>query len=324
MMLIGGFFDPFFDAERRAFEALKSRKESVFIITPSNHLGDITGDLVIHVDDDEAPLAGQYPWPLLLDWLDHHLKGAPLTQITPGDVWVMSPTSGRFRKTPQWPEPTTTTTLYPTATATLSEAAPSSSSSSSSLSWRSDPAAPLPARGGASLLAFAFFPFDSITPGPLRLDQGEARPDRLVFRSPPLPRSSTLRGAIGLDVVVRSSAPDGAVVARLSVEDDDGAFLIREAAATLRFPRDDHRRPLAPLGEPVAMHLDFWPIEWTLRPGQRLRLDISSSSSPVLHTHNNRDEPWASATGADVAELTLVVDDARSALSLPLDPPPWP
>jgi putative CocE/NonD family hydrolase len=323
MLLIGGFFDPFFEPQRRAFENLGSRAESVFIVTPTNHLGRVTGDFPIHIDDNERARASQTPWPLLLDWFGHHLRGEPLRLLQPGDVWVLSPTSARFRKTATWPEATKTTVLWPTASQALQPT--TTTAPPSTLSWRADPSAPQAARGGASLLAFAFFPFNSTTPGPGLVSRGNEGTEGLTFRTAVLPTATTIRGAMRLDATVTSDATDAAVVARVSVEDEDGrAYLIREAAATLRFPRDEHRRPAPAPGTRVQVQLEFWPIEWTLHKGQRLRLDISSSSFPALHTHSNTDVPWADAVAGEVADIAFTVDDDATKLSVPLDPSPWP
>ena len=71
-------------------------------------------------------------------------------------------------------------------------------------------------------------------------------------------------------------------------------------------------------GTPTTVEVDFWPTEWVLPRGARLRLDVTSSSFPVLHTHANRAGPWAAQTGADVATQTVRVGEAASVLRLPL------
>lgn len=171
------------------------------------------------------------------------------------------------------------------------------------------------------MLSFAFFRTQGVAPGPV--DQGEScrREDVLTFRSAPLPEAARLSGAAHLRLQVASTAPDTAFVARLVAEQDGKALLVRENAATLAFPTaaTEAPRAYAP-GTPTEVEVDFWPVEWVLPRGARLRLDLTSSSFPVLHTHSNRAGPWATQTGADVATQTVLAGEGASVLELPLGP----
>jgi hypothetical protein len=169
------------------------------------------------------------------------------------------------------------------------------------------------------MLSFAFYRTLGVTPGPL--DQGDSckRGDVLTFRSEPLSEATRLSGAAHLALGVASTAPDTAFVARLIAEQDGKALLIRENAATLAFPTAATMtaQPYTPNAD-ASVEIDFWPIEWVLPKGARLRLDLTSSSFPVLHTHSNRAGPWATQAGADVATQTIHVGAGASVLQLPL------
>jgi hypothetical protein len=319
MLFVGAFFDPFFSAQLDAWTRLATKSTSVLVVGPWNHLNMTSGDVTYEVD------TGRFdPWPLMLEWFDHHLKGKPLTTLKPGTVRTLGPGDHAWRTHDTWPDPALPTTVLHLADAPAAQACDGGTlgpeaQASSSTTYLFDPANPVPARGGAAMLSFAFFRNLGITPGPV--DQGDscAREDVLTFRGPALEQETRLSGAARLRLTVASTAPDTAFVARLISEQDGKALLIREAAATLAFPTAEtlERATYTP-GTRTTVTLDFWAMEWTLPKGARLRVDVTSSSFPVVHTHSNRAGPWALQTGADVATQTVVVGEGASVLELPL------
>lgn len=323
VLMVGGLFDPFLLPQLKAFEALGSRAESVLILGPWNHLGQVSDELDAAEED-----GGLFQWALTLEWLDHTLRGAPLRTLRRGEVRVLGPNEARWRAAPSWPDPTATPRVWALSDAPASQGcaggalSPGEDAPPSETAYVHDPDDPNPTRGGASLLSFAFFRSLGVTPGPVEQGASCERPDVLTFRSPPLTAATRLSGAARLTLTARSTAPDTAFVARLIVEGAEGeALLIREAAATLAFPDEATQSP-SPYtpGEDRALELSFWPMEWTLPPGARLRVDLSSSSFPALHTHVNRAGPWAEQTGADPATQTVLVGDGRAMLTLPIVP----
>lgn len=320
MLFVGAFFDPFFQAQRDTWARLATQSQSVFLIGPWNHLGLAGGDL----DFSTAP--GRLDqWPVMLEWFDHHLKGKPLTTLTPGTVRTWGVGDTGWVEHASWPEdvPMTRLALGGAERAQSCEggtlgrepAAPGAS-----LSYTFDPANPAPTLGGAALLSFAFFRPAQAEPGPMDQRESCLRDDLVTFRGAPREQPERLSGAARLELTVKSSAPDTAFVARLIAEVDGKAVLVREAVATLSWPGDTPVKPVP--GEPVRLSFDFWPIEWVLPAGGRWRLDVTSSSFPALWVHSNRAGPWHLETGADVATQTLLFDDA--ALELPLRPEPGP
>jgi len=103
-----------------------------------------------------------------------------------------------------------------------------------------------------------------------------------------------------------SPSIDAAIVARMILEMPDAApVLVREGAATPRCPTSETCIAASPPGTPVDVVIELWPMEWAVPAGARLRVELSSSSSPALHTHTNTDQPWAQATTAQDAALTV-------------------
>lgn len=315
MLLLGAFFDPFFEGQRDAWSRLASRDQSVFVIGPWNHLGLTSGD----VDLGASP--GRLDqWPLYLEWFDHHLKGKPLRTLKPGTVRTWGVGDTAWGEHPEWPHapPLTRLALAGAERAASCEGGtlqPEPGPEDATVRYTFDPANPTPTRGGAALLSFAFFRTLGFTPGPV--DQGDscARQDVVTFRGAPASKAQRLSGAARLELTVSSSAPDTAFVARLIAEQQGKAVLVREAVATLSRPADVPVTPPPP-GTPARLRFDFWPIEWVLPAGGRWRLDVTSSSFPALTVHSNRTGPWHLEAGADVAQQALHLGDA--ALELPL------
>jgi putative CocE/NonD family hydrolase len=319
MLLVGAFFDPFFAAQLDVWSRLATRRDSVFVIGPWNHLNMTSGDVEYEVDTGRLT-----PWPLMLEWFDHTLKGRPLTTLKAGTVQTLGPGDHAWRTHAQWPDATLpATTLHlgkaEDAQACAGGTLEAAATSPSQTSYVFDPANPVPSRGGAAMLSFAFFRGLGLTPGPVEQGDSCERADVLTFKGAPLPDEVRLSGAAHLTLKVQSTAPDTAFVARLISEQDGKAVLVREAAATLAFPTAQAltAQTYTP-GTATTVELDFWPIEWTLPKGARLRLDVTSSSFPVLHTHSNRAGPWATQTGADTATQTLFAGEGASTLTVPL------
>ena len=319
MLFLGAFFDPFFMAQRDTWDRLATRDQSVFVIGPWNHLGLTSGDF----DFSNAP--GRLDqWPMMLEWFDHTLKGQPLRKLVPGTVQTWGVGDDAFQTHALWPSPE-----IPVTTFELGGAAQANSCSGGVLSatptasqttkFTFDPANPVPTRGGASLLSFAFFRTLGITPGPVEQGDSCTREDVLTFRTEPMAARQRLSGAARLRLTVSSSAPDTAFVARLIAEQNGQALLVRENAATLAYPTAESLvAGHVPPGTTVELSIDFWPIEWVLPAGGRWRIDVTSSSFPALHVHSNRAGPWELETTSEVATQTLMLGAGQARLELPL------
>lgn len=319
MLFVGAFFDPFFMAQVDTWDRLPSRATSAFVIGPQNHLGLTSGDV-----DFSATPGRLDQWPIMLEWFDHTLKGAPLKTIKTGVVQTWAVNDTKWASHPTWPDASVPKTTLQLSGGTNAQACSGGAlgvtAGSDSISWKHDPENPVPTQGGASLLSFAFFRNLGITPGPV--DQGKTceREDVVTFRTEPVSAPQRLSGPARLTLQVSSTAPDTAFVARLIAEQDGKAVLVRENAATLRWPTSGMTAPaeLPAPGTKQTVEIDFWPIEWVLPAGARWRVDVMSSSFPALHTHANRSGPWQLETGADFATQTLWMEGSMLVMPLGL------
>ena len=319
VFMVGGFFEPFFAGQLRAWNALATQKDSVYIVGPWNHLGLSSGDYPIH-----GAGGGLDQWPLLLEWLDHTLRGAPLVHLHPGTITTFAPGDSAWRTRLAWPPPSHIVDWHladaPAAQACSGGTLLAGAAPLSQTTYRYDPSDPNPTRGGASLLSFVFARTNRFTPGPVEQGESCERQDVLTWKSAPLTQGARLLGASSLDLAVRSTAPDTAFVARVILEQGEHAYLVREGAATLSLPTAEDRTPRVYVpGSDAIVHIDFWPIEWNVPAGARFRVDVTSSSFPALHAHANRAGLWAEQTGSDVATQTVQVGDGRSILHLSVE-----
>jgi len=311
VLAIGGWFDLFLAAQMKDFARLPRRAESRYIIGPWHHLQRSDIDL-----PNDPGQAGQ--WAEVLEWLDHHLRGAPYQRKT-GVIATYAMGQGAWHERSDFPPATEPLTMHLggfEASAGCEGGLLSAQPQKGAQTYTYDPDDPVPSIGGTALLAFAFKTFDGVQPGPVQQGQLCERPDVLTFRSAPLDTSVHIAGSMTVDLQVKSEAPDTAFTVKVLEERADGSVVnIREGARTLAHREGDVQRVRYQPGTEVQVSVRLWPMEWRLEKGSRLRLEVSSSNFPALAAHSNRFGPWASQTGADITNNTVL---SGSQLTLPV------
>ncbi len=316
VMFVGGWSDPFIDAQVEAWAVLPQRERSLFVIGPWDHLGNSPADVPLRGQDD--PLAGgdgALQLPRVIAWLDANLKGVTsVTDLSGVFSYVIG--GDRWEHYPTWPPPTTERRFEAAAGAgrcdgTLTEggaplAAP--------LQYRYDPEDPLPSRGGSGLLAGVVPLMNGVPPGFIRSPAHcDRREDVLQFRSAPLAAPLHLAGQIAVSLEVASDAPDTAFGFRLLEQRADGPeIILREGFVTLALRDGAPRQPYTP-GERVTVLADASPLEAELHAGSELVLVLTSSSFPAFEAHPNVAGSIAEAAETRPAQQTVY----RATLVLP-------
>ena len=285
---------------------------------------------------------------LRLSWFDRVLKGsAPSAQDDPAVRYFrMGGGSGRrneagrldhggsWRSAADWPVPGTDyRAYYLHADGSLGTTPPRSDGF---LEFDFDPAHPVPTIGG------------TITSGePLRFpgayDQRThegifgaqppylplaARPDVLVFETPPLEDDVEVTGPIVVKLWVSSSAPDTDFTAKLidwhppNADYPRGyAMNVTDGIMRCRYRRSwTEPRMLAP-GEIAELTIEPMPSSNLFKRGHRIRLDISSSNFPRFDVNPNTGEAEGQARRRQIA-VNRVYASARYAshIVLPVIP----
>lgn len=108
------------------------------------------------------------------------------------------------------------------------------------------------------------------------------RYDVISFEAKPFEDSITIKGDMGLDLYVKSDCEDTCFYARLCFVKDGVTYGIRDDITSLCYQLGNYSP-----GEEVKLHFNFSSIIWDVKPGDQLRLDISSSCYPHYSLHTN-------------------------------------
>lgn len=177
-----------------------------------------------------------------------------------------------------------------------------------------DPDDPVPTRGGAGMLAFILPDIGGAEGANVWQEDLCARADVLTFQTPPLDEPLHFAGRVEVALTIVSDAPDTAFIAKLvEVLADGRAVNIRDGITSLAYRNDASEAQSYSPGDPVEIHIRFWPIEWTVPAGSSLRLDISSSDFPKYHAHPNRAGVWSQQTEAKKANQALLIGNGSEA-----------
>lgn len=151
-----------------------------------------------------------------------------------------------------------------------------------------DPMDPVPTFGGAN---FHFFP--EIL-GIKDQRDIEERDDVLVYTSAPLEEETIICGPVRVILYVSTEARDTDFTAKLvEVRNDGYAAIIVEGIARASFRHSLKEQELLEPGEIYEIGIDLGETAIEIRPGHRLRLEISSSNFPKYDRNPNTGvHPW--------------------------------
>lgn len=287
---------------------------------------------------------------LRLRWVDQHLKGLPtgLEEEAPVKLFVMGGGSGkrdaagrlmhggRWRDEQEWPlTRAENTTLYFQPDGALSP--DSAAADAEPIQYDFDPTNPVPTVGGnftnygtTGFLEGGGYDQNS---GTMSGDQSPklplaARPDVIVFRTPPLEKGVEVTGVVTCHLWVSSSAVDTDFTVKLIDEypasaDYPNGYALNLGDSILRMRyREDFEAPLfMEPGEIYRIQLQLQATSNFFAPGHRIRVDVSSSNFPHYDVNPNTGEPLGLSRCTAVARQTLYQDATRaSCVDLPIIP----
>ncbi|WP_225850513.1 CocE/NonD family hydrolase [Streptomyces sp. HPF1205] len=308
VLLVGGWFDVFLGSTLEIYRRLLRRAKDTgapaprLLVGPWSHdnMSGRTAGVDFGPGSSVDDLGGGVDLTAYhVRWFDAALR-AGAADTPPVRVFVTG--SNRWVTSDEFPPPgTRTLPLYLSAGGSLTAGPPEPGERR----LISDPASPVPTRGGAVLL---FAPYES---GPADQAPVERRQDVVSWRTEPLGEELTVMGPVGAVVHLTTTGTDADVVVRLCDEHPDGRSLVvadgvQRGSARLVDPVTGRgaRRPVEP-GRNQEFAVDLWSTAHTFLPGHRVRVDIAPSSSPRWDIGRNVFEPAGGSAEPTVAHCTV-------------------
>jgi hypothetical protein len=247
-------------------------------------------------------------------FFDRYLKGMA-TAFPAAPVTYFALGRGEWRTADTWPPPEMTTVrLFLSGAAGHAPAADGA-------------AGPAPATAGAGVLASAppaaparhTYTYDPEKPVDLWVGTDgwapardmkdraglAARPDVLLFDTPPLAADLELTGPLRLTLHAASSAEDTDFIATVDDVHPGGyVHLVQQGIVRARYRDPGTDEPLEP-GRVYELDVDLWCTSYVFPAGHRLRLEISSSEFDRYDRNLNVYEPWATGTRPRIARQTV-------------------
>lgn len=294
LLLIGGFYDIHYKGTLDYWERLNpsAKARSAMYIGPWGHPHDTP-------PEHEELFPGSRRADVEVEWLDHIRLGTPLVTVREGMTTYYR--AGDGWRTAEYPgsDSADSLTLYPSADGKLGL-----TRSSGSRSYDYDPDSPARFPGGSNV-------FQSANPGLQPQPEPDFRPDVLSFVTEPFESAVPLDGEIKARLEVSSDCPDTAFFVRADIIRDGVTWYLRDTIVTLR----DTLGSYTP-GSRVFLDFTLDPVAWTVRPGDRLRVDVSSSNFPTYNAHSNTADYWCDARATRIAHNTLYTDGTSFVFSV--------
>ena len=317
---VGGWYDIFNTGTVRNFEYLQNhgaagaRGNQRLTMGPFGH-GALSGNLA-YPSEDRLSATGTQD----IRWFDYWLKGIDngVMDEPPVDVFMMAgaekgaySAKNRHIKAANWPIDYRETHYYLTAQHGLTTAAPAASEAK--ISYRFDPAHPVPTIGGSNL---------TFERGPMDQRPIQGRGDYMRFETPVLERDVAIAGPVSVELYGATDGPDTDFEAKLvDVYPDGYEALVLDAPIRARYRTGrmpDDVKMMTP-GAPEKLTIDLWNTALTFEKGHRIALHITSSNSPRFEVNDNNGEAPGEHLKARVATNTVYLDrDHPSALVLPI------
>jgi hypothetical protein len=261
---------------------------------------------------------------LVLRWFDWILKGEAngADDEPPVRLFVMG--EGRWRQEEEWPLRRAVPTPYYLRSG-------GRATSLSGDGWLSpvppaeeppdhyvyNPRDPVPTRGGGLCCSLVHAPGGVFDQRAI-----EARPDVLVYTTPPLERAVETIGPVTVTLYAATSAVDTDWTAKLvDVHPNGYARNLTDGILRARYRHGPERpAPLTP-GAVEQYTVDLWATANVFLPGHRIRVEISSSNFPRFDRNPNTGRPAADDSDLQAALQTVFHDpDRPSHILLPVVP----
>ena len=261
---------------------------------------------------------------ITLDWYDYLFKGVQNQFASNQHVRIFVMGENKWRSEDSWPLARARETRYylhsngkansSAGDGELSEAAVRDESADS---YAYDPANPVPTTGGPLCCDAGH-----LAPGPRNQAKVEARPDVLVYSTPPLNADLEVTGPVTLDLYATSSTVDTDFTAKLvDVAPDGFAHNLTEGIVRARYRESKSVPKLLEPGKIYRYRIELWSTSNVFLKGHRIRLEVSSSNFPRFDRNLNTGMDGSDSSRFVTATNSVLHDrEHPSALVLPVVP----
>jgi putative CocE/NonD family hydrolase len=312
---IGGWYDVFLRSTIGSYKTMTEQAASQvardgqqLVIGPWPHGWNVSQTVG---DVDFGPDAMIAVEPLLLEWFDHYLKDGPEPSSAPIRIFVMG--ENVWRDEQEWPLARTEYKKYYLHNdGELSSTAPTADESS--LKYKYDPQDPVPTLGGNIMEASLRGPYDQ---APL-----DGRKDVLRFVTEAVTQATEITGPISAELFAETNVTDTDFMAKLIVVKPDGtAINLVDGVIRARFREGFEEEKLIEPGVVYKYTIDMWATSYMLSPGDKLRVDITSSNFPRLARNLNTGAEFARTSKMKVAKQTIQMNKLQAShIVLPFIP----
>ncbi len=269
---------------------------------------------------DYGPDADRSYHSMITRWYDHQFKGLDngIESEDPVQLFVLG--ENRWRGEKEWPLARTQYTEFylhsnegantVNGDGVLTESAPAAAEAASD-EYDYDPRDPVMSLMRADAQA-----------APVDQSPHDHRQDILFYETPALQEELELTGPVRLRIWASTDAPDTDWAARLAIVFEDGLAMNLTYGIMRAQYRGGYENPkLLEPGEAYEYDIKLNPIGVLLKPGQKLRLYVTSSDFPNFDRNHNTGEPYWEDSDLRVAHQTVFHSpDRPSHLLLPVIP----
>jgi putative CocE/NonD family hydrolase len=313
MTIVAGLFDHHLEGTVLGYELLpeETKKNSRLIIGSWNHSYQITPNVhdPQHAKDFNVA-ADQFEWLYRVVAQDEVPKGEVQAYFVGMDEW---------KTLDAWPIKTENRKTFYLSSQVHNDNIKAYNlktnlEGSSKFEFDYDPQNPVMSIGGETL-------FGSTTRRGSR-EQPEIgyRDDILFFLSDPFDEALAIAGPIEATIYMSSDRDDTSITYKVSEVFEDGTtYNIRSGITTLAYRnnRFGNRQTYTP-NEIVALKIETLPVTWQIKPGSRIRIDITCSNFPEYSVHSNYAGVWSEQTQTRVAHQTIYSGtEYPSSISIP-------
>jgi predicted acyl esterase len=318
---VGGWYDIFNTGTVRNFEFLQNqgapgaRGNQRLTMGPFGH-GSLSGGLAYPGEDRRLTTLNDDD----IRWFDHWLNGVEngVTDEPPVDFFLMAAAEegaysakNRHVAAANWPIDFRATRYYLTADRGLAKTEPGAKSAK--ISYRFDPADPVPTIGGANL---------TFERGPMDQRPIKGRQDYLRFQTPILEADVAVAGPVTVELWGATDGPDTDFDAKLvDVYPDGYEALVLDAPIRTRYRHGRMAGDVEMMtpNAPEKLTIDLWNTALVFEKGHRIALHVTSSNAPRFEVNDNNGEAPGEHLPPRIATNTIYFDhDHPSALILPI------